>query len=80
MLDLVLKFHEYSILKVLRLQKCLSVDWAVEKSWEAQVPHEVFHILLGEEVLIEIVSKVVQGSLEFIHFLLFFLFFVEFSD
>ena len=66
MLNLVLKFHKDAILKVLCLQERLSVNWAIEKSRETEIPHEIFHILLREEILVEIVSEIIKSGLKFI--------------
>ena len=46
------------------MQVCLPVDWAIEKSLETQIPHEVFDILLREKVLFEIDGEIINQRLE----------------
>ncbi len=49
------KLHKDTVLEVFALKKGLPVDRTVIKPWEAQVPHQIFDILLAEKVLIEVV-------------------------
>lgn len=63
MLDLF-EIHKDTILKVLCLQKCLSINWAIEETLEAEIPHQVFNVFFAEKVFIEVVSKVIHDSLE----------------
>ena len=58
------ELHEYTILEILSLQKGLSIDWAVKESLEAQIPQQIFSILLSKKVLIEIRRKIDHNSLE----------------
>ena len=70
MFYLILKLHKDSILQVLGLQKRLSVNWAIEEAWKAQAPHEVFDVLLSEEISVKIGGEVLENALEFVHFIL----------
>ncbi len=49
------KLHKDTVLEVFALKKGLPVDRAIVKTWEAQVPHQIFDILLAKKVLIEVV-------------------------
>lgn len=60
MLNLVFKLHKYAILQILRLQECLSVNWAVKEPLETQVPHQVLDIFFAEEILIEIMCEIIH--------------------
>ena len=70
MLDNLFKFHKDTVLKVFCLQESFPVNWAVEESREAKVPHQVVNVLLVEEVAIEIVSEVIHNSLEVLNLLM----------
>jgi hypothetical protein len=60
----ILKFHEDTILKILCLQKSLSVNWTIKVTLEAKIPHEIFNVILREEVFIETMSEIKKKSLE----------------
>lgn len=57
--DLILKFHEDTILKVLGLQESFPVNRTIEESLKTEIPHEVFDVVLAEEILVEIMSKII---------------------
>lgn len=63
-LDLVFELHKHAVLKVLSLQECLPVNWTIKQALEAQIPHDVLNILLGEEILVEVLGEVTQDALE----------------
>ena len=70
MLDNLFKFHKDTVLEVFCLQEGFPVNWAVEESREAKVPHQVVNVLLVEEVAVEIVSEVIYNSLEVLNLLM----------
>jgi hypothetical protein len=60
MLNLIFKLHENTILQILCLQEGLSVNWAIEKALETQVPHQVLNVFFAEEIFIEIVCEIIH--------------------
>lgn len=66
MLNLIFKFHENAILEVLCLEVSFPIDRAIEKSLETQIPHQIFHVFSREEILFEVICKVINDSLKFL--------------
>jgi len=58
------KFHKDAILQVFGLEESFLVKWAIEKTWEAKIPHEVFDVLFAEKVSIEVMRKVIHQQCE----------------
>ena len=60
MFDYVVEFGQEAILNEFCLQETSFIDWAVEKSIEANIPKEIRTVLLREEVLWEISSEITK--------------------
>ncbi len=64
MFNYVVEFSQKSILDKFRLEETSFVDWAIEKSIKAHIPEEIRTVLLREEILWEISSKITKLILE----------------
>lgn len=76
-LDLIFKIHKNSVLKILSLQECFSVYWAIKEPLETQIPHHVFDILPWEKVLVEINGEVIHDTLKGFELVRFNFFFIH---
>lgn len=80
MLHRVFKVHKNTILKILSLQKGFPIYRAIEKSLEAQIPHQVLNIFPGKEILVEIIREIVHNALKRLKLISLDLFTVKFSN
>ena len=68
--NLVFEVQQDGILDKLSLQERLLVNWTVKEALVAQIPKEIGRVVLQEEVLLEIASKVCHLISEEVHGLL----------